>query len=975
MTSFSDYREEVRRAARLSEVLSARSVVAGRDHKAPCPFHADERHPNLQIYRDHVHCYACGAHADVFGLVERLDRVSHREAVDRLARDFGIAPWKSTPEEAERAKKADRCLLMLEVAAKFYATGLKDGHRTYLHQRGVSDEQIAAIGFGTANGRLAAHLRALSFSSDELCTPPEASRPLKWLAKTSDAGVTADFYWPDLLVIPIRVRGRVVGLTARNLKGEPKFVHLPGKRSPFGLDSLNDDEAVVVEGPFDSLAVNRHGYGAVALLGTGISDELATELRNLKKVYVALDADDAGKSSSADVASAIGPRARIVVLPEGKDPDEVSKDEFEAALKEARDVVGHKLKTINAALKPTEVVAQIEDLGLLDDLATEGELRSDAHIEEIARTLGFNKGETKQFRSTIKRRLREIQKTRAETETVRRQAAGQFHRFEDGRLADVVLSPGGRTTAWAIYDSTTDEVELAEKIPFENYDLIPQSGSEVLGWSSIDPFHPESGRAVLLHGPPLDYLDEATLFNEVRAFITKYFTEPDDNWLTLYVAYVFLSWAVEIASECPYLAWTGGPGSGKSRAMVTVGVLCRRPMILSAGSSAAALRRTVDRWRGTVIADEGLMNDKTDSGQAVLGIILAGFSRMTGVIQICEGDNNEPRAYFTYGPKLFTGQIDFKDPGARSRTLTRTLTGDNRRAGQPVQLPAEFERDAEAIRRKLQLWRFRTLARLGITESCEARPDGKEGALLEGVPSRIQQVFLPLLRVISDDEIRARLVKVARTHSADFVAAKRQRLESRILQAVADLIAPGGRTIRATVEGRIRTKAIRKRLLAVEQESGLEEQEARKTVPHPVGLGRMLNGTLGVRTDTDNKGSYVVLETEEDLRRVEAAMANFGVAVPWTRSNGEGREGSEGCAEGAEAALGHTTSVGSGIDSESKDRPCDSSTSFTTSTNPPVSSVSAEPNQPKALLDREGSEDEMELRQEREAIEREGSAA
>jgi hypothetical protein len=53
----------------LRDSVSVEQVAGGRvGEKILCPAHADNNRPNLHIYTDHVHCFACDFHADVVAL-------------------------------------------------------------------------------------------------------------------------------------------------------------------------------------------------------------------------------------------------------------------------------------------------------------------------------------------------------------------------------------------------------------------------------------------------------------------------------------------------------------------------------------------------------------------------------------------------------------------------------------------------------------------------------------------------------------------------------------------------------------------------------------------------------------------------------------------------------------------------------------------------------------------------------------------
>lgn len=92
-------REAVERCAEVDEGSSKARCVSG--------VHPDNR-PSMHLYEDHVHCFACGFHADVTGLWAAARGIeSQAEAARDLAREFGIELPERDPE-AQREAQARR---------------------------------------------------------------------------------------------------------------------------------------------------------------------------------------------------------------------------------------------------------------------------------------------------------------------------------------------------------------------------------------------------------------------------------------------------------------------------------------------------------------------------------------------------------------------------------------------------------------------------------------------------------------------------------------------------------------------------------------------------------------------------------------------------------------------------------------------------------------------------------------------------
>lgn len=92
------------------DLLTMHGIEVNRKGRARCCFHDDNR-PSMAVFDDHVHCYACGAHADVIALAAHLYGVDKPEAIRITAELAGIAAIDNTREYQKKAnairQKAD----------------------------------------------------------------------------------------------------------------------------------------------------------------------------------------------------------------------------------------------------------------------------------------------------------------------------------------------------------------------------------------------------------------------------------------------------------------------------------------------------------------------------------------------------------------------------------------------------------------------------------------------------------------------------------------------------------------------------------------------------------------------------------------------------------------------------------------------------------------------------------------------------
>src|ERR1700730_7042968 len=175
----SDKIEEVRARTDIVEVIGAHVQLrrAGRNFIGLCPFH-NEQTPSCSVNaeRGFFYCFGGGAGGAVFDFVMRMDALSFPEAMQTLARRYGVALPQPTPSPGgPSAGERDTLNEASQIAADFYAHVLwstPDGApaRDYLKARGITIEtaRIFGLGFATArpaNLAAALHKRGLAAAS------------------------------------------------------------------------------------------------------------------------------------------------------------------------------------------------------------------------------------------------------------------------------------------------------------------------------------------------------------------------------------------------------------------------------------------------------------------------------------------------------------------------------------------------------------------------------------------------------------------------------------------------------------------------------------------------------------------------------------------------------------------------------------------------------------------------------------------
>ncbi len=366
---------------------------AGRSYKALCPFHS-EKTPSFFVFPDSQNwrCFgACGEGGDIFSFVMKIEGWDFPEALRYLAEMAGVEVRPQTPQQVEAREVEDRLRQLLAEAALFFNGQLLNAPeaayaRAYVEERGLDAETVREFEVGYAPpgwDTTMSYLLDLGYEQEDLV---EAGL----LVVKDDGGVYDRFR--DRLVIPIRdLRGNVVGFGARALAEDdvPKYLNSPQSalfdksRLLFGLSharrTIRESEtAVIVEGYMDVMQAHQAGFtDVVAQMGTALTEaQLRLLARYASRLVLALDADTAGqmatdrgreviervsKAAAEQAAedgawdfdaaereyrarlttefdargwvryeSRLGFDIRVVVLPEGQDPDDLIRESPDA---------------------------------------------------------------------------------------------------------------------------------------------------------------------------------------------------------------------------------------------------------------------------------------------------------------------------------------------------------------------------------------------------------------------------------------------------------------------------------------------------------------------------------------------------------------------------------------------------------------------------------------------------------------------
>ncbi len=428
---FDDFIDRLRSQSDIVSVISEYVPLKkrGKNYWGCCPFH-HEKTPSFSVTPDKgfFYCFGCQAGGNVFNFLMKLENLTFMEAVKKLAAKMNVpVPEKEKSEHERQVEREMAGLLKANAMAGdfFHACLTKTGYgkaaREYLKARGVDDETVAAFRLGFAPkawDKLTTALTGRGFTAETLAKAGLA------VARTGGDGVYDRFR--DRIMFPIAdARGRVIGFGGRVMDGsQPKYLNTSetpvfNKRYVlYGFDLAYQaikqaGQAIVVEGYMDLIALHASGIkNAVASLGTSFTPEQARQLaRHAGEIYFAYDSDAAGQNATLRALAtvrALGLAVRVIVLPDGKDPDEFIRkhgaDAFRTLMDQAPALLAYQVAQAlqandysDASGKMGVLAQAIPALAEAPDLAEVNE-----HIRMLSQTLGIHEED-------IRREIRKTQ--------------------------------------------------------------------------------------------------------------------------------------------------------------------------------------------------------------------------------------------------------------------------------------------------------------------------------------------------------------------------------------------------------------------------------------------------------------------------------------------------------------------------------------------------------------------------------------
>lgn len=353
--------ERILDAAQIVDVVSEFVTLRKRgvNYVGLCPFH-DDKTPSFYVSpaKGVCKCFACGEGGSAVHFIMKHEQITYPEALRWLARKYNIEIQERelTDEEKREASERESMFIINEWAKDYFRDIMHndvDGQaigKQYFRSRGIRDDIMQKFQLGYALPRRNA------MSEEALKKGYKEEFLLKTgLCYKKDNGELVDRYAGRVIFPWFNVSGKVNAFGGRLLDSRTKGVQQKYVNSPesdiyhkdhelYGLYQakkamVKEDCVYMVEGYTDVIAMHQCGIeNVVANSGTALSVYQIRLLRRFtSNVILLYDGDEAGIHAAmrgTDMLLTEGMNIKVLLLPDGDDPDSFSRKHSAEELKE-----------------------------------------------------------------------------------------------------------------------------------------------------------------------------------------------------------------------------------------------------------------------------------------------------------------------------------------------------------------------------------------------------------------------------------------------------------------------------------------------------------------------------------------------------------------------------------------------------------------------------------------------------------------
>lgn len=290
---------------------------SGDTYRCRCPIHDGVNYTQFALHKDNAlyYCHSCQSGGDIINFIEEMEGLGFKDAVSFLEKDLQIKDNELVGNKSYIAKELDAYIKLM--SSVFFVP------EEYI----PLDMKLYPVNKFRGIGEETLRLAKVSFAERYPMINKDGKRvELK-----------------NRLIFPLYHEGVLIGHSIRRTKStdNPKWLHVPRgvkvAKTLYNYDNIVPyKEVIIVEGISDALNLIDKGYkNVVCVFGSRLSDEqLSLLLRITDKVAIMFDGDKPGRDGAKSAYERLNKttNTRVINLPDGADPGELTKDELDLFL-------------------------------------------------------------------------------------------------------------------------------------------------------------------------------------------------------------------------------------------------------------------------------------------------------------------------------------------------------------------------------------------------------------------------------------------------------------------------------------------------------------------------------------------------------------------------------------------------------------------------------------------------------------------
>lgn len=389
-----------------------------------CPFHHEKTgsftvSPSKGIYK----CFGCGKAGNAVGFMMEIEQCTYVEALKNLAQIYHITieERELTQEEKQRQDDRESMFVVNDFAKKWFQTQLYDTAEgtvigmAYLRQRGIREDIIKKfqLGYSPEKAKLWEEAKNAGYQDTYLVNNPDTQIGTGICLK-DEQGRLFDRFRGRVIFPFFSVSGKVTGFAGRLIKQSDKagkYVNSPTsilyekKHELYGFYQAKqaikrEDCCYLVEGQLDVIQLVQSGIeNVVASGGTALTfPQIRLIHRFTENVTILYDGDNAGIKAALrglDMMLEEGVNVKVVLLPEGEDPDSFARkhdasEVLEYIKQQQTDFIRFKTKLLsvdagNDPIKRADMITQVvQSIAIIPDI-----IKRQIYIKDCSTTLGI----------------------------------------------------------------------------------------------------------------------------------------------------------------------------------------------------------------------------------------------------------------------------------------------------------------------------------------------------------------------------------------------------------------------------------------------------------------------------------------------------------------------------------------------------------------------------------------------------------